>query len=157
MFDDHLSVSVQNSTQNAVIDFSPDSIYYAQWTPVSVRVLDFIDLDNSVRLVVSTSDYDDNPNLTEASFDYFMVTEGSVLSVPEKKTSDWKMAPNPTSGIVTFFGLNTGEPVMVFDNLGKTVVEYEASGTVENLDFSKLNRGIYSVLHKGKVQKLVVQ
>lgn len=157
LFDDQLSVSVQSSSQTAVIDLSGDSIYYAQWTPISVRVLDFINLDNSVRLVVSTSDYDDNPNLTEASFDYFMVTEGSVASISDKKIPEWSMAPNPGSGLVTLFGLSIGETIVVYDNLGKTVFEAKVADAVEYLDFSELEQGVYSVLHNGKIRKMVME
>ncbi len=157
LFDDELSVIVTNGISSTIIDFSGDSIYYAQWETKVIRILDHISLTPNMRFIISTADIGANVNITEAAFDYFMITEGSVAGVEEKSLTALSIAPNPTDGWVNISGINPDEPLEVLSVLGERIVSIKAQNTTQNLDLNNLSGGIYLVRNGNQLKRIEIR
>lgn len=155
-FDDELVTTLVSSTNNAVVDQTQDSVYFAVWEPVSIRVLDFMPLDNAMQLRVRTSDIEPNGNITEAAFDHFMITEGSVLTVSEQEKEEWFIWPNPSTGAFRFSGMPTGAEFMVSDMLGKVIFTGIVTSSNESFELTNVRAGVYNVSSGNNVKKLII-
>jgi choice-of-anchor B domain-containing protein len=155
-FDDELVTTLVSSTNNAVVDQTQDSVYFAAWEPVSIRVLDFMPLDNAMQLRVRTSDIEPNGNITEAAFDHFMITEGSVLTVSEQEKKEWFILPNPSTGVFRFSGMATGAEFMVSDMLGKVIFTGVVTSSNESFELTNVRAGVYNVSSGNIVKKLII-
>ncbi len=157
-FDDELVISIQDANNIYQIDITEDSVFNAQWEPVSIRLLDYLSsLGTTNRISIKTSDYDSTNNVTEAGFDHFMITEGSVLTVKANQAPDFSMAPNPSFGSVHLTGILPNEKVFIYSAMGELVFEGLPGNEIMNIDLGHLNAGFYHVSHAGKVKKLVIQ
>jgi len=156
-FDDEMVTSLTNSIDLVVVDETQDSLYFSAWEPVSIRVLDFMPLSNTMQLRVRVSDAGPNINVTEAAFDHFMITEGSVLSVDGKSGSDWILAPNPSTGTFRILGLAAGELFTVYDLTGKEVFSGITTMDEKSIIVSGLSPGAYSVRAGTCIKKLIIQ
>lgn len=155
-FDDVLTTKLKSTSQTITIDETEDSIINGVWIPISIRVLDIMPLDANMQLIITTADPSPNVNITEAAFDFFMITEGSVLGTPEKKETDWKLYPNPSNGKVTISGLSTGSRFTVYDAMGKEVFNGVCTSVNQEVDLSQLKSGFYTVSSGSSIRKLVL-
>jgi len=156
VFDDELNVSLQNSTVTLAVDQTEDSVYFAAWEPVSVRVLDFMSLDNAMRLRIRTSDLVGSNNITEAAFDHFMITEGSVASIKDESENHWVISPNPSHGLFKVKGIPIGEVYSILDIMGKVVHEGQVLNDEELLGLNHLNPGIYTFRCGNRIKKIMI-
>ncbi len=156
VYDDHLTVNLQSPSGSLLIYESEDSIYYADWEPVSVRVLDFTPLGNSFQIRVRVSDLSGMNNVTEGAFDHFMITEGSVASVKDEVEANWMVIPNPSNGVFTVIGVPIGEAYAVLDLSGKQVYTGYMANSEEVLDLKFLNAGVYTFRSGNRTIKLMI-
>src|SRR6218665_792472 len=156
VFNDVLKVNLLNASTSYLVYESEDSVYNAFWEPVSIRVLDYMPLDNSIQLRVATSDTTGSNNVTEAAFDYFMVTEGSVLANQTNIKEQWNLFPNPSSGSVYVVGLEPGNEVRVYDCSG-TLVYFDIVDKMQfKLELNGLESGVYFVKSLAGSRKLLI-
>lgn len=113
------------------------------------------------------------PNTASIYFDFnpaivtntFTTEFTALLNVGELENSDFVFYPNPTSDFVTVTlknGSNTITSILVYDVLGKQIINVKASSISETLDLSSVNPGIYFVEvatenNSKVVKKLVVK
>jgi hypothetical protein len=113
-------------------------------------------LDNAMQLRVRTSDIEPNGNITEAAFDHFMITEGSVLTVSEQEKKEWFILPNPSTGVFRFSGMATGAEFMVSDMLGKVIFTGVVTSSNESFELTNVRAGVYNVSSGNIVKKLII-
>ncbi len=152
-------------------------IYYA--TNAGVFRFDPLEVTPSTETIATSDDFMEYPNsLAAKSFDtgekYLYVSDWGIkivkidLNDPTlsiKNTSPKKsiIYPNPTSDILTIKSISNIEKLMLYDSLGKLVLEFNASNQAFNnqLNISSLNRGVYNLKIKTglgvEIQKIVKQ
>jgi len=157
LFDDELTVKLTNGLTTVAVDLSGDSIYYAQWETKVIRIQDYLTPTANMRLIISTSDMDGNVNITDAAFDYFMVTEGSVASVDEQKIATLLVVPNPSEGHVSIHGLKAGDQLEILTLLGEHILSKTVESTIQELDLTRLSSGIYLVRSGNQLKRIEIK
>lgn len=158
-FNDTLKVVLSNGSDFVTIDAQEsDESEFGQWIPVSIKVNDYITPTSTMQLFISTSDFFSTANITEAGFDNFRVTDGSILSIDEQKEAENQMTvyPNPFSDKITIEGALTDE-ITLFDLNGKMIdvaILTFANKTI--VETRGLTKGMY-VLHVGTERHKLVK
>lgn len=70
---------------------------------------------------------------------------GSVSAVPELRTTEMRIFPNPSCGYITVQGLQENDVVGVYDALGVCVLKQAAQSGSLQMDLSELPPGVYCV------------
>lgn len=159
-FNDTLRVILSNGTDFVAIDKQGhDFAVHDLWIPVSVKVSDYITITSTMQLFVSTSDYSSSENITEAGFDLFEVSEGSIAEVNSDELVDSKVYPNPFENRFTVTLEEQVEEVYLVDFKGAQVsIETQQSGAeIEIRPTEDLSNGIYFLHINGSVHKLIKQ
>jgi len=141
--DDTLFIFMNNGVEQVLIDyFDPETTSMGQWLGNSVSLTDKITTTEYMQLIIYISDYATSENITEAAFDYFSVTDYSVLSAKEADVSQMEVQvyPNPFNDEISLStdGLN----VNIFNFSGQLVLE---SKNEVKISTSKLNSGFYLI------------
>jgi len=159
--DDTLFIYMNNGVDQVLIDYyDPETSTMGYWLGNSVSLNDKMTVTNTMQLIVYISDYEATENITEAAFDYFSVTDFSVLAIDEEieELSSVLVYPNPFTN-----DINISEPdlnCVIYDFTGK-IIWKGFNEQLINLDF--LTEGIYIVkilskqnelLHAQKIVKL---
>jgi choice-of-anchor B domain-containing protein len=158
-FNDTLRVLLSNGSDFVTIDAQGSDVSeFDKWTPVSVKVNDFITPTSTMQLFISTSDFFSTANITEAGFDNLRVTEGSILDIDEEQveSNNIKIYPNPFKNTLTIEGEVSGE-VFLYDLNGKVIdVEISSTGNMTTVEAETLTKGIY-ILQIGNDKHKVVR
>ena len=96
--DDTLFIYMNNGVDQVLIDyFDPETTAMGQWLGNSVSLNEKITLTSTMQLIVFISDYVTSENITEAAFDYFSITDFSVLSLDDNSIPSESVTvfPNP--------------------------------------------------------------
>ncbi len=141
--DDTLFIYMNNGVDQVLIDFyDPETAPMGQWLGNSVNLNDKITLTSTMQLIVYISDYTTSENITEAAFDYFSITDYSVLSVEEgvENVNEVNIYPNPFNDeiIISKEGLN----VNIYNFSGQLILE---SKNETRINTSEFNTGLYIV------------
>ena len=157
--DDTLFIYMNNGTEQVLIDyFDPETTSMGQWLGNSVSLTDKISLTPNMQLIIYLSDYVTSENITEAAFDYFSITDYSVLSSEEEIDSktDLEVFPNPFNDEIILSQENL--MVKIFNFSGQLILE---SRNETKINTTSLNAGLYLVEIKNsnnellKVEKLI--
>jgi len=146
---DKLQIILGNGTSSILIEnISSDTSIFNKWIIKSLRVNDYLTPTANMSLTVRTFDLAGNPNITEAGFDYFFVSNSSQLALEEKTelSEKFTLYPNPTSNILYLETGNTTDPIVVLDIRGMEVTRSIPSGVNNEIDVQSLNSGVYFVL-----------
>ncbi|MEX1192913.1 MAG: choice-of-anchor B family protein [Brumimicrobium sp.] len=159
---DTLKIMLSNGTDIVEIDKQgsvPSD--FDKWIPVSTRVEDYITPTANMQLFISTSDSFATPNTTDAGFDHFIVSDGSILNTadsPIKKEDELRVYPNPFSDEFTVEGAGVAEDLILFDLNGKQMnIDVTNLGDDAVLSTVNLSPGIYILKVGDKTRKLVKQ
>jgi choice-of-anchor B domain-containing protein len=147
--DDKYKVIIGNGTSSVIMEeVSYDSSMNDLWVFKSFRVSDFVTPSANMILTISTSDLPGSGNITEAGFDYFSVSNSSLLAVGEVKelNSIFNLFPNPVYDILTVETSNSSDPIQVFDILGKEVIKIIPTTEQQIINIQKLDAGVYMVI-----------
>lgn len=140
---DTLFIYMNNGIDQVLVDFyDPETTAMSQWIGNSVSLNDKITLTENMQLIVYISDYIPSGNITEAAFDYFSVTDFSVLKTVEHedKEDDIIVYPNPFLNkiVLSQEGLN----ITMFNFSGQQVLE---SRNEKVINTSELKAGIFLI------------
>lgn len=153
---DSLEILMANGTVTERIDVQlRDTATHGFWIEKDIRILDYLSLSSNMQLLVRTSDYPPEVNVTEAAFDNFYITEAEFVNVPEHKNNEWQLQPNPSSGIIQVAHLKTSGTYEVRSIGGKFI----QSGRINpggTIDGSQWESGVYFIKIEDKVQKIVI-
>ena len=154
--DDKLRILIQNASGTELIDevISDPAIFY-KWINKSIRVADFITPSDDMRVLIITSDFNPNFNITEAGFDYFHITEGSSASIEEESKANLGVYPNPVVDQMTLTGLNKGEWFEVYTTDGRQVLMNQAKEEFFTVSTSTWAPGVYFLRQGDRTLKIV--
>ena len=137
---------MNNGTEQVLIDFyDPETTTMGYWLGNSVSLNDKITVTSTMQLIVYISDFETSENITEAAFDFFSVTDYSVLGTEEviEEENGLLLYPNPFSDQLFITAPNTH--ITIYDFSGQLVFE---SFNETTINLSHLSKGIYLALAK---------
>lgn len=145
-FSDTLLITISNGLQEVVLEqiIGPQG-QPMQWAYQSIPLTGLLDLSGNLQLFIRTADYAGNPNITEAAFDHFSLTNESVNGLNEVLDEPIQLHPNPGLQTIYFSGLSKLSPVKVFSSSGKLLIEQNLDQTNNQLDAHQLTAGIYFI------------
>jgi len=141
--DDTLYIYMTNGVDQVLIDFfDPETTPMGQWLGNSVNLNDKISVTSTMQLIVYISDYITSENITEAAFDYFSITDYSVLSNEESLAleSNVELYPNPFSNEIRVTKENLS--VKIYNFSGQLVLETKNEMIINT---SELSSGLYLI------------
>lgn len=141
--DDTLFIYMNNGVDQVLIDyFDPETTTMGQWLGNSVSLNDKITLTSNMQLIVYISDYVTSENITEAAFDYFSITDYSVLSDKEviDENKEVSVYPNPFTDKLILSEANL--TVKIYNFSGQLILE---SINEKQISTSLLQSGIYLI------------
>lgn len=151
-FDDTLSIWLSNGLQTVLIEqiIGPQG-NPMQWEYKSIELNGLIPFTNTMMLSLSIADYPGNPNITEAAFDHFSITNASVLSATNLEIGqNIKLYPNPGHDQLKIQGIDREYAYEISQLDGKICAHGLLSPTVNTVDTSYLPNGFYFVDIAGK-------
>ncbi|TVZ59565.1 putative secreted protein (Por secretion system target) [Flavobacteriaceae bacterium MAR_2010_105] len=113
-----------------------------------------VDVDNRIVYGITVNDFDNDGDLDIASVEYqsndlnWFENNWNTLGINENNLNSISIYPNPTKSELNFKGLNQTVDVIVYDIIGKNVLN-ESLDINTSLDVSKLHSGIYILKFKG--------
>lgn len=154
--DDTLKIFISNGINTVLMDQtgSVEADFY-KWIFKSIRVLDFIPVTSSMQITVRVSDLDPNVNITEAGFDYFSITNASVLSSEEHLPIEVNIFPNPVHEILFVKGLDFGETYKLISTSGEVLIKGQIQMETEEIDMQGLDSGLYFLICGDKHLKVM--
>ncbi|MDX1652952.1 MAG: choice-of-anchor B family protein [Brumimicrobium sp.] len=160
-YNDSLEILLSNGTNIVRIDIQgSDPSIFDQWVPISRKISDYLTPTATMQLFITTSDLQGSANLTEAGFDHFIVSDGSILSSEEIvdtfKEDKIKVYPVPFNDVLTVRGDFDDDKVVITDLNGKEL-NLEVTGTTGSLEIntSSISSGIYLIRIGDEVLKVV--
>lgn len=143
---DTLFIYMNNGTDQVLIDFyDPETATMGYWIGNSVSLNDKMTVTSTMQLIVYISDFEETENITEAAFDFFSITNYSVLGIDEgvSKNTELLIYPNPFTDQLSISEPNTY--ITIYNFSGQLVFESFNETTV---NLSHLSKGIYLVMVK---------
>lgn len=158
---DTLNIMLSNGIETVRIEYRahPDSLM-ASWQFSSIRVLDFIAPTQNMQLFVQISDFASSPNLVEAGFDYFSVSNSNTVNLePQIKSTEISVYPNPSQGTFKIQGAFDSNLLNMFD-IQCRQIPIEILGN--EVQIIEPQAGIYFLkvrnsFNKNEIFKIVVQ
>lgn len=157
---DTLYIVLSNGTDFETIDKVGSEIgEFDQWIGISKRISDYITPTSTMQLFISTSDDGGTPNIVDAGFDRFQVTDGDVASIYAEEVNDIQVYPNPFADKITVIGVDgvSEAAIHLFNLQGKNVpISVVKNGEEYIIEIrEKTVQGVY-FLHVGNgVKKLI--
>jgi choice-of-anchor B domain-containing protein len=144
-FDDTLSIWLSNGLQSVLIEqiIGPQG-NPMEWEYKSIALDNLIPFSNTMMLSVTIADYPGSPNITEAAFDHFSITNEPVLSAPNAPISDeLRLYPNPGIDQISVSGIQNECAFEVYQMDGKILSSGSISPSLPTINTSALPSGFY--------------
>ena len=146
-FSDTFLVVLSNGLQEVVLEqiIGPQG-QQMQWEYKSIPLNGLLDLNSNLQLFIRTADYAGNPNITEAAFDHFSITNESVLGVEQNNpVNAYLLQPNPGNELLEVKGLQAPTKIAIYTTDAKCVYEQVHDVQHTCIDTQHLESGIYWV------------
>jgi choice-of-anchor B domain-containing protein len=146
--DDTLRILLSNGLTTVEIDKQgSDNTILDTWVPVQYRISDYLLPTATMQLFVTTSDFSSSPNVTEAGFDHFRVSEGFFVSIDEELalSKEIHVYPNPATEWLYIEGVLNGEHIRLLDFQGRVVNEWIADSNLMKLNLLHYVPGMYLI------------
>ncbi|MFM6945520.1 MAG: choice-of-anchor B family protein [Flavobacteriales bacterium] len=145
-FSDTLLITLSNGLQEVVLEqiIGPQG-QPMQWEYKSWPLSGLLDLTGNLQLFIRTADYAGNPNITEAAFDHFSLTNEPVIGQQDPITPFLEIAPNPGNESIQIRGLENEQLVTVMSSSGAVLHQQFVGPTSALIDTRNLSVGIYFI------------
>jgi len=156
--DDTLRILLSNGLTTVELDKQgSDNTILDTWVPVQFRITDYLIPTATMQLFVTTSDFSTSPNVTEAGFDHFRVSEGFFVSIDEEEalSKEIHVYPNPATEWLYIEGELIGERIRLLDFQGRVVTEWLADSDLMKLDLQPCVPGMYLIQVRDRSYKFV--
>jgi choice-of-anchor B domain-containing protein len=158
-FNDTLQIFLSNGITTVLIDKQTyDFESFFKWNQRSIKVSDYIEATSTMQLIITTADYPETENVTEAGFDHFFVSNLNHLIIDEKdQQNEVFLYPNPTNGIVRIVQnpVSTNWKLIGVD--GKVLGEFQSSEAEFTIDISSFSNGLYILSSQQKFLRILKQ
>ena len=144
-FDDTLQILLSNGLDNVILEeiIAPQGNPMT-WTYKSIPLTGLLPFTNTMQLFVRTADYAGNPNITEAAFDHFSISNASVLGM-DTQTSALFIYPNPGRDQLTIQGLSGPKHIKIYQPDGKVFFQDFLDPANATLTTATFPNGFYIV------------
>ena len=139
--DDTLTITFSDGT-NQIVELIPPQNDQMTWG-FKVFYLTGLDLSNII-VSFQVSDFDENPNVTEAAIDLFQVAEYSLVNESEGN-SGISIYPNPTNGSCKVEGFISGTQYILRNAAGVEMEKGTMHGAAFDIELEKYSSGIYFI------------
>lgn len=155
--DDKLKVIMSNGNTSVLIDeIASDPSQFYTWVSKSIRVSDFMTPTANMSLTITTSDLPNTPNITEAGFDYFYVSNSNVTALNEEENNlVFTLYPNPVNSQLSLQGLSSGSSWTIVSMEGKVVRQGRNENSFLQLNISELESGMYLFVQNGHQERFI--
>jgi choice-of-anchor B domain-containing protein len=146
-FDDTLLVILSNGLDQVVLEeiIAPQG-QAMSWEYKSFALNGLLPFTNNMQLFVRTADYPSNPNITEAAFDHWRITNESIIGAEELSTAKtFKVYPNPGQDQVSFGTVQEELLVRFFQLDGKLTLSASIAPGQTTINVQSLPEGAYIV------------
>jgi len=145
-FNDTLRVLLSNGLDQVVLEeiVAPQGQAMA-WEYKSFALNGLLPFTNSMQLFVRTADDQDNPNITEAAFDHFSISNAPILADEQLEKAPILLFPNPGQDELTIGALNAPTTVQFFQLDGKLCLTAELGTSPTQIDTHALPNGAYII------------
>lgn len=141
---DSLLIKISNVDETVLIDFRTSSSSDSEWKTHEIAITDYINLSDSMRLIVEVMDQASTGHLVEAGFDNFSIID-SELDINESQKIMHRLYPNPSFSGNVNIEVPQASHIAVHDLTGKCVYEEKLSRGVNDLNLIHLNPGVYLI------------
>ena len=139
--DDTLKITFSDGT-NQIVELIPPQNDQMTWG-FKVFYLSGLDLSNII-VSFQVSDFDENPNVTEAAIDLFQVAEYSSVNEFDGN-SGISIYPNPTNGSCKVEGFISGTQYILRNAAGVEMEKGTMHGAAFDIELEKYSSGIYFI------------
>ena len=145
-FSDTFLVTISNGLQEVVLEqiIGPQG-QAMQWAYQSIPLSGLLDLSGNLQLFIRTADYAGNPNITEAAFDHFSLTNAPVVGFQSLENQALQLYPNPGSESIQILGIDKATLARVYSCSGKFLWEQQLYPDQHQIDTHQLTPGIYFI------------
>jgi len=150
--DDTLLITLSNGIDQVVLEeiIAPQADPMT-WAYRSFALNGLLPFTNSMQLFIRTADYQGNPNITEAAFDHFTLSNEPILELNhEGLTQGIVLYPNPGQDQLFLRGITKQTLVQVYQLDGKVCKSVNISPTQSVMDTQALPNGAYIVEIEGQ-------
>ena len=149
--DDTLLVVLSNGVDQVVLEqiIAPQGQPMA-WEYKSKPLSGLIPFTSSMQLFVRTADYQANPNITEAAFDHFSLTNEAILDALTTEEKTYELYPNPGRDILQISGVEKEVNIEFYQLNGRLSMQAKLNPTQAQVDVSALSDGFYVVVLENK-------
>jgi choice-of-anchor B domain-containing protein len=145
--DDTLLVVLSNGLDQVVLEeiIAPQA-QPMTWEYKSFALNGLLPFTNSMQLFIRTADYPSNPNITEAAFDHFSLTNEAITGVEHKdKVNAFTLYPNPGQEQLIIGAVEAESQVQIFQLDGKSCLTTTVWPNQTTIDVQRLPNGVYIV------------
>lgn len=149
--DDTLLITLSNGVDQVVLEeiIAPQGQLMA-WEYKSIPLNGLIPFTNFMQLFVRTADYDGNPNITEAAFDHFSLTNESILDAILTEENAYVLYPNPGQHLLQISGIKEEVNLEIHQLNGDLCLSTKLNPAHTQVDVSALSNGFYVVVLENK-------
>jgi hypothetical protein len=151
-FDDTLSIILSNGLTQVVLEqlIAPLGDPMA-WSYQSIALNGLLPFTNSMQLFIRTADYASHPNITEAAFDHFSISNASILELAQDANAkQFVLYPNPGQDQLFIEGIEEETTIDILQLDGKYCYRGKIGPGNLNVNTQQLPNGIYFVKVKGQ-------
>jgi hypothetical protein len=151
-FDDTLSIILSNGLTQVVLEqlIAPLGDPMA-WSYQSIALNGLLPFTNSMQLFIRTADYPSHPNITEAAFDHFSISNASILELAQDANAkQFVLYPNPGQDQLFIEGIEEETTIDILQLDGKYCYRGKIGPGNFNVNTQQLPNGIYFVKVKGQ-------
>jgi hypothetical protein len=151
-FDDTLSILLSNGLDQVVLEeiVAPQG-QAMTWEYKSFALTGLLTFTNTMQLFIRTADYAPNPNITEAAFDHFSLSNEPILDLSNEGSSEnFVLYPNPGNDKLQIEGLRGPSIVQLFQLDGKCCLSSTLLPNQAIIDTKALPNGAYIVEIEGQ-------
>jgi choice-of-anchor B domain-containing protein len=146
-FDDTLLVVLSNGLDQVVLEeiIAPQG-QAMSWEYKSFPLNGMISFTNNMQLFIRTADYSSNPNITEAAFDHWSITNASILESDQTAIAERLVIyPNPGQDALSVMALKEEQQVRIFQLDGKQIMCFMVTPAQPSIDLKGLPNGSYLI------------
>jgi hypothetical protein len=149
--DDTLEIMLSNGLDQVLLEqiIAPQG-QPMTWEYKSIPLNGLLPFTNTMQLFVRTADYTGHPNITEAAFDHFSLTNEPILDAISTEENTYMLYPNPGQQTLHISGIKEEVNIEIYQMNGGLCLYAKLNPAQAQVDVSALSNGFYVVVLENK-------